>query len=79
MRVPVNLSLPGSSTSTTPDALQLPPQLVRLGSGEVAIIELQGSLQIEGDAPSTGQMVGILAFDAQVRTAVGAVSARVCS
>ncbi|KAH7097375.1 Ctf8-domain-containing protein [Auriculariales sp. MPI-PUGE-AT-0066] len=61
MRIPVNLTLP---TSSADSGQPLPPQLVKLGSGEVAIIELQGSLQLGADVPAQGEFVGTLSFDA---------------
>ncbi|KZV94724.1 hypothetical protein EXIGLDRAFT_672838 [Exidia glandulosa HHB12029] len=58
MHIPVNLSIQPSSP-TTP----LPPQLVKLNSNDVAIIELQGALVVDGDDPTTGLSVGTLHLD----------------
>lgn len=59
MRIPITLQ-DFSSTSAT-----LPPQLARLSSNEIVLIELQGSLEVEGDAG--GELIGILKFDEAVR------------
>lgn len=63
MLIPVNLSLPQPADS----AASLPPQLVRLASNDVALIELQGNFLIDGDDPATGLGVGTLHLDASVR------------
>ncbi|EJD49548.1 hypothetical protein AURDEDRAFT_161105 [Auricularia subglabra TFB-10046 SS5] len=60
MLIPVNLSLPTESSSGP----SLPPQLVNLGSSEVALIEMQGSLQVtEGEDRAPGLNVGTLRID----------------
>lgn len=43
---------------------ELPPQLARLGSNEVVLIELQGFLEIEGEANEGEEVVvGTLSMD----------------
>lgn len=54
MIIPVNVAL----TSSRFDNNKLPPQLARLGTDEVVLIEFQGSFQTEGD--HTGELVGHL-------------------
>ncbi|KII85100.1 hypothetical protein PLICRDRAFT_331314 [Plicaturopsis crispa FD-325 SS-3] len=60
MIIPINI--PASGSSTTP---KLPPQLATLGNDEVVLIELQGALEVECNAPTDrdGQMVGKLRMD----------------
>ncbi|KZT39136.1 hypothetical protein SISSUDRAFT_968266, partial [Sistotremastrum suecicum HHB10207 ss-3] len=45
------------SSSLTP----LPPQLATLGTGEVVLIEMQGSLEVEGD--KSNGFIGVLNVD----------------
>jgi hypothetical protein len=45
----------------SPSTSKLPPQLAKLGSDEIVLIELQGSLEVEG-VPD-GQIVGSLKID----------------
>jgi hypothetical protein len=40
---------------------KLPPQLAKLGNDEIVLIELQGSLEVEG--VQDGQLVGTLKID----------------
>ncbi|TDL25684.1 hypothetical protein BD410DRAFT_716936 [Rickenella mellea] len=54
MIIPINFA-----SSSNSDA-RLPPQLARIGTDEVVLIELQGALQVEGDR--AGQQVGKLHF-----------------
>jgi len=56
MIIPINLPSPSSTTAT-----QLPSNLAKLGNSEVVLIELQGSLEVEGD--SFGQHVGKLKME----------------
>ena len=58
MLIPINIDLPGPSTPRRP---QLPPQLVQFGTDELLLIELQGALEVEGNAD--GQLVGKLEVD----------------
>ncbi|KAI0955683.1 hypothetical protein AcV7_006281 [Taiwanofungus camphoratus] len=58
MIIPVNLPDSGSSVSTS---ATLPPQLAQFGGDELVLIELQGSLEVEGDR--RGQTVGKLRID----------------
>lgn len=51
MIIPVNIAM--SSDGST-----LPPQLAKFGTDELVLIELQGSLEVDGD--SAGQLVGKL-------------------
>jgi hypothetical protein len=53
MIIPVRLQ-----TEQSVDGRKLPPSLATLGANDHAIIELQGSFEIEGD--SSGQPIGIL-------------------
>ncbi len=58
MLIPINVPQPSfSSASHAP----LPPQLARLGSDEIVIVELQGALQVEGD--QSGRSWGTLTMD----------------
>ena len=52
MIIPLNVALKGHSRRT------LPPQLVQFGSDELVLIELQGTLDVEGEME--GQFVGKL-------------------
>ncbi|TFK49386.1 hypothetical protein OE88DRAFT_422511 [Heliocybe sulcata] len=54
MIIPITLPRPSSSSPSLPRAL------AKLGSSEVVLIELQGSLEVEGDR--AGQAVGTLTF-----------------
>jgi hypothetical protein len=56
MIIPINISLP-SDTSDSPQP-KLPPSLAKLGSAEVVLIELQGTLEVEGAKDK--QMIGKL-------------------
>ena len=58
MLIPINIDLAGH---TTPRSRQLPPPLVQFGTNELVLIELQGSLEVEGDRD--GQLVGKLRVD----------------
>jgi hypothetical protein len=57
----IPISIPEPPTS----AHKLPTQLARLGSDEVVLIELQGSLDVESvnDSARDGQLVGKLHID----------------
>ncbi|OSX57620.1 hypothetical protein POSPLADRAFT_1155935 [Postia placenta MAD-698-R-SB12] len=57
MIIPIHASNVGASTSQH----TFPPQLAQFGSEEVILIELQGSLEAEGD--KQGQTVGKLRID----------------
>ncbi|TBU51931.1 Ctf8-domain-containing protein [Dichomitus squalens] len=59
MLIPINIDLPGPSTPRRPN---LPPQLIQFGTDELILIELQGSLEVEGNRD--GQLVGKLRVDA---------------
>lgn len=68
MRIHVNLPQPSfrssSSASTSSLLSQAPSPLTALTpSGELILIELQGSLEIEHQRPSGGQVLGTLTFD----------------
>ena len=52
MIIPINVTPPSSSRRT------FPPQLAQYGTDEVVLIELQGSLDVEGEM--AGQFVGKL-------------------
>lgn len=52
--------------------IEFPPQLAKLGSNEVVLLELQGSFHVEGD--NSGQMIGKLQMESEVR-----VNASQCS
>ncbi|EIW62344.1 uncharacterized protein TRAVEDRAFT_118314 [Trametes versicolor FP-101664 SS1] len=58
MLVPVNVNIPGPSS---PAHRKLPPQLVQFGSDELVLIEMQGSLEVDGNKDS--QLVGKLRLD----------------
>lgn len=55
MIIPVTLKPPSD------DGRKLPPQLANLGNGDLVLIELQGSLEVQGSADS--QFVGTLEID----------------
>jgi len=55
MIIPVTLKPPSD------DGGKLPPQLANLGNGDIVLIELQGSLEVQGSADS--QFVGTLEID----------------
>jgi len=55
MIIPVTLKPPSD------DGRTLPPQLANLGNGNIVLIELQGSLEVQGSADS--QFVGNLVID----------------
>lgn len=57
MIIPVNLP----SSSNSENETTFPPQLAKLGTKEVILLELQGSVQTEGDRD--GQLVGTLKID----------------
>ena len=56
MIIPINTT--GSSEKSL---TKFPPQLAKLGSDELILIELQGSFHIEGDA--SGQLAARLRLD----------------
>ncbi len=58
MLVPVNVNIPGASS---PSHRKLPPSLVKFGSDELILIEMQGSLEVDGNKDS--QLVGKLRVD----------------
>ncbi|KAL4243254.1 hypothetical protein ABKN59_011499 [Abortiporus biennis] len=60
MIIPIHLPTPGSSSSNT-----LPPQFAQFGTDEVVLIELQGSLEVEGD--KANQRVGKLSIDSTTK------------
>lgn len=55
MIIPVKVKLPSD------DDRKLPPQLADLGNGNLALIELQGTLEVQGSADSL--TVGTLEID----------------
>ena len=55
MIIPVRLKPPSD------DGRKLPPQLADLGNGNLVLIELQGSLEVQGSTDS--QIVGTLEID----------------
>ena len=55
MIIPLTFAASGSST------LQLPPQFAQFGTEELVLVELQGSLDVEGEMK--GQFVGKLSID----------------
>ena len=55
MIIPVTLKPPSDG------GRKLPPQLADLGDGSLALIELQGSLEVQG--PIDSQVVGTLEID----------------
>ena len=55
MIIPITLKPPSDDSRT------LPPQLANLGNGEIVLIELQGSLEVQG--PTDSQFVGTLEID----------------
>ncbi|KAF9514594.1 hypothetical protein BS47DRAFT_1294919 [Hydnum rufescens UP504] len=55
--------IPLDITQSARDYPPLPPHLISLGSDEVLIVELQGSLTTQGD--TSGQPVGTLVIDSQ--------------
>jgi len=55
MIIPITLKPPPD------DARTLPPQLANLGNGDIVLIELQGSLEVQGSTDS--QFVGTLEID----------------
>jgi len=55
MIIPVTLKPPSD------DGGRFPPQLANLGNGDFALIELQGSLEVQGSADP--QIVGTLEID----------------
>ncbi|KAG8920471.1 hypothetical protein FRC03_010493 [Tulasnella sp. 419] len=61
MIIPINLP----NVIHPADGQQLPPILANLGSNEVVLIELQGSLELEGDR--TGEIVGDLSLEIPAR------------
>lgn len=56
MIIPITISRPGQFSA------KLPPQLVTLGHDELFLIELQGTLDVEGSemADKDGQLIGTL-------------------
>ncbi|KAI0077062.1 hypothetical protein K474DRAFT_1621797 [Panus rudis PR-1116 ss-1] len=63
MRIPVQLNLRASVTGGN----TFPPNLVQFGTDEIVLIELQGSLEVEGD--HNGQTVGKLTVDPATKKA----------
>ncbi|TKY85423.1 hypothetical protein EX895_005585 [Sporisorium graminicola] len=73
MRIHVNLPLAGSSSSTTASSttassstvrsLAPPPLTALTPQGELILIELQGSLEIENQNPRGGQVLGTISFE----------------
>ena len=59
MRIPIKLREFFDPTGS------LSPQLVKLASNEMVLIELQGSLEVEGD--KRGEVIGTLKIDDAVR------------
>lgn len=57
MMIPVHVNLGGYPSRP------LPPQLVQFGTDEVVLVELQGSLEVEGNL--NGQYVGKLTVDGE--------------
>lgn len=57
MLIPISIS-PASTSS-------LPPQIAKLGNGELVLIELQGSLAVEctDNSERDGQLVGKFRFE----------------
>ena len=55
MIIPVTVKPPSD------DGRKLPPQLANLGNGDLVLIELQGSLEVQGSADSL--VVGTLEID----------------
>jgi chromosome transmission fidelity protein 8 len=55
MEIPINV--PSKSLE---DAPLLPPQLVKLGSDEIVLVELQGSLEVEGE--KDGGIIGMMSM-----------------
>lgn len=60
MLIPITISQPGPSSSENLSSL-LPPQLAQFGTDELVLVELQGTLEPEGN--SRGQVVGRLSVD----------------
>jgi hypothetical protein len=61
MRINIEVPLPSGSRSNT--ASSAPPTIVKLSpSGELVLIELQGSLEIDDAHPEGGQALGKLEF-----------------
>ncbi|KAK0564968.1 hypothetical protein OC861_004012 [Tilletia horrida] len=65
MRIDVRLPLPAASGSSAGANSEITcPQIAKLaGTGELILVELQGSLELEGLDPSTSQMIGTLTFE----------------
>ncbi|KAH8100989.1 Ctf8-domain-containing protein [Cristinia sonorae] len=59
MIIPININ--ASSSSTGP----LPPQLAQFGTDELVLIEMQGTLEVEGS--KAGQAVGKLTVDEKTK------------
>lgn len=63
MRINIEVPLPSKVASTSQIASVAPPSLVRLApSGELVLIELQGSLEIDDAHPEGGQALAKLEF-----------------
>ena len=58
MIIPINLSPPHS------DSAHFPPQLAKLGTDEVVLLELQGKFHVEGDP--AGQLAAKLQMQDEV-------------
>lgn len=56
MIIPIN-----TPSATANNTSKFPPQLAKLGTEEIILIELQGSFQVEGD--KSGQLAATLRFD----------------
>lgn len=61
MIIPINLP---STSLSNPETSKFPPQLAKLASDEVVLIELQGAFEVEGDAG--GQVAAKLRFGENV-------------
>jgi hypothetical protein len=64
----IPITFPSPSTESNVDSPRLPPQLAKLGHDEFVLIELQGSLSVEGVATTRGQLVGTLRVDEASRS-----------
>jgi hypothetical protein len=63
MRINIEVPLPYSNGHKANTASSAPPALIKLApSGELVLIELQGSLEIDDAHPEGGQALGKLEF-----------------